>query len=453
MQSLEQRLSLPLSAVFVDVENMAVSGPGGLAAFDIGRVMTHVESSSRPILRRAYANWAKLRTFRGPLLRHAFDQIQATYMNQSKNGLDIQMSLDALETSLTDSRIELFYLVTADSDFGPLARALRRHGRMVVGLGWREKTNDIFRRHCDLYVNYDDLPGDLAPSDAEPPRAPSPVERRARPQRPERPERRVRPGISSEATDELFLHDPRYDASGAGDPEPSAVPFLSEPRPTQRAARPPRRPIPQTRQLDELNRGIAALVDEQGPSARLNPSQFQRAIRRIDPGFTPMAFGFGSLPEFVDAHPLLSRSETDGGPHVIVLPDAEALAAAEEAAERNGDAMLDETRQWVDDPDLEPEIAEDLVEDAHSDPNRDDIDGALSSNSDAETEFDGDEEMGIDGGVHASSSAVDDMDAADPTPGATDGDTGSDNAEPEPVLQAPEAEPDAPTQTGWWSRG
>ena len=60
-----------------------------------------------------------------------------------------------------------------------------------------------------------------------------------------------------------------------------------------------------------------------------------------------MAFGFGSLPEFVDAHPLLSRSGADAGPYVIVLPDAEALeAAAEHAAGTSDGDGSEEAQPW-----------------------------------------------------------------------------------------------------------
>lgn len=353
LPSLDQKQNLPLSAVFVDVENMAVSGPNGLAAFEISRVMSHVEESTRPVLRRAYADWAKLRTFRASLLKSGFDQVQATYMNQSKNGLDMQMSLDALETCLTDKRMEIYYLITADSDFGPLARALRRHGRFVVGVGWREKTNDIFRQHCDLFVDYDELSGQPI-AESHPNVEPTPPpERRARPPRPERVdrhdrierhERMDRPGraaFSGEESTSFFMHDPRYGADHASDPEPEAVQFTSNARPVQRAARPPRRPVSQVRDLADLNSGIAALVDEQGSGARLNPSQFQRAIRRVDPGFTPMAFGYGSMPEFVEAHPLLSRDEINGGPPVIVLPDASMVAAALAEANRQAEPPPD----------------------------------------------------------------------------------------------------------------
>lgn len=434
LSSLEEKQNLPLSAVFVDVENMAVNGVNGLAAFEIGRVMTQIETTSRPILRRAYADWAKLRTFRSSLLRFGFDQVQATYMNQSKNGLDIQMALDALETCLVDTRINLFYLVTADSDFGPLARALRRHGRFVVGVGWREKTNDIFRQHCDLFVDYDDLPGEPVPQTVGPaPRPAGPPDRRLRPARPDRPER-PRMAPSAEAASDFLMHDPRYDAESSGEPEPSAVPFISEPRPVQRGPRPARRPPPQTRDVHELNAGIAALVDEHGPGARLNPSQFQRAIRRIDPGFTPMAFGYGSLPEFVEAHPLLSRAEVDGGPNIVVLPDAEALEAARQAPEPAAAADLAADRAWADEEerggavDLDDDDPDADADDGRSEDEDPDSDDSLFDDDDEEE--DGDDEGGDEEG---------------------EDEEGEDEPE-EASASDPRGAPRAGSEEGWWRR-
>jgi len=193
----------PRAGVFVDAENVA-SGPAlGDATFDTARVMAAVEAMARPIVRRAYADWGRLRELRAAFLRHGFDQIQTTYVNATKNALDMQLCCDAMELVLTGAPVDVVVLVTGDGDFGPLARALRRHGPLIVGIGWSEKTSDSLRAQCDRFLDYEDL----APVPAVP------ASRRA-PQRPPR-ERRMIP-VPADADDRPFLYDPR-DGDAADD--------------------------------------------------------------------------------------------------------------------------------------------------------------------------------------------------------------------------------------------
>jgi len=196
----------PLAAVFVDVENMA-SGPAlDDAAFEVARIMTAIEAMARPVLRRAYADWGRLRDLRAAFLRHGFDQIQTTYVNATKNALDMQLSCDAMEQVLTGPHVDVVVLVTGDGDFGPLARSLRRHGPLIVGIGWAEKTSDSLRAHCDRFLDYDDLPPAPAVGPAQP-RRPAQAARAPR-------ERRMIP-MPADADERHFLYDPRDDGAAA----------------------------------------------------------------------------------------------------------------------------------------------------------------------------------------------------------------------------------------------
>lgn len=147
-----------ISAVFVDLENAAQARPD--ARFDIGQLMERVRGQTRPILRKAYGDWGRFASFRHDFLKEAFDQTQLFGLGASgKNGLDIQLSLDALEALFLFPNIEVVVLVTGDSDFCPLVRMLRRHGRKVIGVGWRHSTSRAFRDHCDEFWEYEGLVG------------------------------------------------------------------------------------------------------------------------------------------------------------------------------------------------------------------------------------------------------------------------------------------------------
>ena len=190
---------LPLSAIFIDLDNMAIGVEGQLLDFDIARVMAMLSARSRPIVRVAYADWVMMERFRRPFTAQGFDLVQITYVNQTKNGADIQMCVDALTLALRRPEIGTIALVTADSDFAPLIRALRREGRTVLTIGRENKVNALMRAQCDAFIAYESLPG------------PGGRNHRPRP----RPVPNGRPDAPEEALD---LHDPR-DLDEDGGPE------------------------------------------------------------------------------------------------------------------------------------------------------------------------------------------------------------------------------------------
>lgn len=199
----------PAVAVFVDLENMAWSPDGGAATFDPGRLMAFLERSTRPVLRKVYADWSRMRDFRTVFLRHGFEQVQCTYVNATKNALDMQLAVEALEAAMeARGALEAVVLVTADSDFGPLARTLRRRGVAVIGVGWAAKAADLYRAQCDRFIDYETL---LAEPRRRGPSRPPP-----RPPRP--PAAVVEAG--EEAEDRPFLYDPREGVAAPDEAEP-----------------------------------------------------------------------------------------------------------------------------------------------------------------------------------------------------------------------------------------
>lgn len=144
---------LKASGIFVDVDNMVLGQQA--EQFDIGRIMARVRQENPPVLRRAYGDWGRFATLRPDFTREAFDLVQ---VGAGKNGVDIQLAVDALEAIFFLPHIGTIYLVTGDSDYCALARVLRRHRRRVVGISWLDALAKNFREHCDEFWPYDELP-------------------------------------------------------------------------------------------------------------------------------------------------------------------------------------------------------------------------------------------------------------------------------------------------------
>ncbi len=150
---------LKTSSVFVDLENMAMAGERLGIRFDLAHLMTRVGQVSVPVLRKAYGDWGRFAKYQDDFVERAFDLIQLFSIASGKNGLDIQMSVDAMEAISLWPRITTTFLITGDSDYCPLVRMLRKHGRQVIGIGWLHCAGKAFQEHCDEFWPYDDMTG------------------------------------------------------------------------------------------------------------------------------------------------------------------------------------------------------------------------------------------------------------------------------------------------------
>ena len=243
---------LPFSAVFVDLENMAINPDPDHPTFDLALVMKQVRFLSNPIVRMGFADWSKLPQFARSFVLQGFDQIQATYVTGSKNSADMQLCVDALEVVLMRKEIQAVFLVSGDADFTPLARAIRRQGRQVIGIGWRDKVSVVFRRSCDRFFAYEELPGLSIDEASELSVADRRAERRLASQQTRRSVAAFRPGTrtggktrrrSARAEQEdagPFLADPRDAATESAAPTAAAETQPERREPTARHERPER---------------------------------------------------------------------------------------------------------------------------------------------------------------------------------------------------------------------
>lgn len=143
---------LKASAIFVDLENIALASDRKGVRFNLLPIMAHISEISSPVLRKAYGDWGRFAKYRNDFIDKAFDLVQVFGNGVSgKNGVDIQMSVDAIETIFFFPHITTIFLVTGDSDYCPLVRMLRKHERSIIGISWLECTSKIFREKRCLH--------------------------------------------------------------------------------------------------------------------------------------------------------------------------------------------------------------------------------------------------------------------------------------------------------------
>lgn len=149
----------PLIAVFVDFENLALGVrdmKGGEFRVDI--ILKRLLEKGRIVFKRAYCDWGSYRDHVRDFHKHGIELIDIPRSKMSgKNSADIHMVVDALDICYSKTHIDMFALLTGDSDFSPLVSKLKENNKRVIGCGVKQSTSNLLIANCDEFIYYDDL--------------------------------------------------------------------------------------------------------------------------------------------------------------------------------------------------------------------------------------------------------------------------------------------------------
>ena len=148
-------------AVFCDFENVALGvRDARYADFDIHKVLEKLLLKGSIVVKKAYCDWERYKTFKAAMHEAAFELIEIPHVRQSgKNSADIRMVVDALDLCYTKSHVDTFVIISGDSDFSPLVSKLRENDKKVVGVGVKQSSSDLLIANCDEFIYYDNLVG------------------------------------------------------------------------------------------------------------------------------------------------------------------------------------------------------------------------------------------------------------------------------------------------------
>ena len=227
-------------AVFLDLENIALGAHDAhYPPFSIGKVLERLLLRGHIVVKKAYCDFDRYKTFKRDLHEAAFELIEIPHLSQSgKNSADIRMVVDALDLCYTKSHVDTFVILSGDSDFSPLVSKLRENAKMVIGVGVRNSSSDLFINNCDVFIYYDDLVR------AEPARA----------------RRRAAAAV------------------------PAAKPAAGEQKgPSLEKA------------FEQVIETLEAITEERDADEPIWGSMIKQAIKRRNPGFNERAYGFASF--------------------------------------------------------------------------------------------------------------------------------------------------------------
>jgi uncharacterized protein (TIGR00288 family) len=231
-------------AVYLDLENIALGAlDAHYPAFNIQKVLERLLLKGHIVVKKAYCDFERYKTFKRDLHEAAFELIEIPHLRQSgKNSADIRMVVDALDLCYTKGHVDTFVIISGDSDFSPLVSKLRENAKRVIGIGVKNSTSDLFIGNCDEFIYYDDLVR----------AAPSRTRRRT-------------------ATS------------------------LPAPKPAEGENKGPS--LEKT--FDLLVETLEAITQEREPDEPIWGSMIKQAIKRLNPGFNERACGFRSFNELL----------------------------------------------------------------------------------------------------------------------------------------------------------
>ncbi|WP_313033339.1 NYN domain-containing protein [Massilia alkalitolerans] len=289
-------------AVFCDFENVALGvRDANYEKFDIKPVLERLLLKGSIVVKKAYCDWDRYKTFKAPMHEANFELIEIPHVRQSgKNSADIRLVVDALDLCYTKSHVDTFVIVSGDSDFSPLVSKLRENAKRVIGVGVKQSTSDLLVANCDEFIFYDDLVREK--------------NRAAAKRKEELDARRGQPGARRPSDDK---------------------------RREELEAR-------KAQALEMVVETFDALVSERGDTGKIWASLLKDTLKRRRPDFSETFYGFrtfGNLLEEAQARGLFDfgRDEKSGtyvfrsaaapvampAPELVVVPDT---AAGEEAA-------------------------------------------------------------------------------------------------------------------------
>jgi uncharacterized protein (TIGR00288 family) len=149
----------PRIAVFVDFENLAL-GVRSMSSrdFQIELILKRLLEKGRVVFKRAYCDWSNYRKAVREFHGHGIELVDIPQSKMSgKNSADIHMVVDAVDLCYAKQHIDIFALLTGDSDFSPLVSKLKENDKRVIGCGVKNSTSNLLIANCDEFIFYDDL--------------------------------------------------------------------------------------------------------------------------------------------------------------------------------------------------------------------------------------------------------------------------------------------------------
>ena len=146
-------------ALFIDFDNIALGvREARYKSFEISKVLERILEKGKIVFRKAYADWDTFGKYKRPFHEAGIELVDIPRKRYSgKNSADIRMVVDAMDLCYAKDHINMFCVVSGDSDFSPLVSKLKENDKYVIGVGVKNSSSDLLVDNCDEFVYYEDI--------------------------------------------------------------------------------------------------------------------------------------------------------------------------------------------------------------------------------------------------------------------------------------------------------
>ncbi len=130
-------------ALLIDYENVGLDS--------IQYLLDELSDVGRVTIKRAYSDWSVQREKRDQVLELGIEAVHHFRSTRGKNSSDIVLAIDAVDL-LHGAPVDVFVIVSSDSDFVPLVSRLRSAGKTVIGSGRPGAASPTLIKSCDRYI-------------------------------------------------------------------------------------------------------------------------------------------------------------------------------------------------------------------------------------------------------------------------------------------------------------
>lgn len=130
-------------AVFIDAENV----PAKYAK----EIFDYASNYGNIIIKRIYADWSKenIQNWREKIFDYGIIAMQQFSTASGKNSSDMYLTTEALSI-FYEKQIDVFVIVSGDSDYTSLAQKLRENKKLVIGIG----TNKSLKSYVNSFNEF-----------------------------------------------------------------------------------------------------------------------------------------------------------------------------------------------------------------------------------------------------------------------------------------------------------
>lgn len=115
-------------ALFIDAEN--------ISADYAESIFNYASAHGKILVKKIYADWTNdgVKPWKEAIGEYSIKAIQCFHFTNTKNSSDMSLTTDVLEV-LYEKDIQIFIIVSSDSDYLPLAQKLKEKGKKALGFG------------------------------------------------------------------------------------------------------------------------------------------------------------------------------------------------------------------------------------------------------------------------------------------------------------------------------